>query len=511
MQFNTILTIQPEYSHQAFLRQLLIELGTNEDTPIDAVDVKFGEVKESIREIVLCKAKVEGECTASVGYDRKESYIDYEEYKEKVGDTYITRKRPVTKYKTVTDWHPFKTHYAGETMCAVYNSDAYDDEDGGRIGRVIQAITEPYMKIEGSATLSNNALDEVLDACKSSIRADKVRLPGDHVKNKQYADQATVQEIYCYKVPYYEVTYTYKGKQYEAGGFATGRICVEAEYPPNDIDITAVVKAKTAGRAAMQRLWWILFAASLALATVLCFFMKFPWLCPLPVVLLIIAQASSRAYERAYLKYSDQLSGDVMGSKVAALKAALDKHGFEPLDEDECDDLDYCTVPGAAPLKDRGARNILSWALAILLIIASAITGYLGYQSALHSPKNVDIQVVEKNQYFDADADFYINGCYVIELDYQIESEKLGVEYIEMKVHVYDKAGNELGTIRSTLSNLEIEQNETVTITTNLKEGQPDQNEFFTELYNAELKDLKFEFEIGSIKFSDGEYYTSKD
>lgn len=510
MRFNQVATIQPEYSREDFLRQVLVELGTNADTPIDAVDVEFGEVRESVREIILCTAKVEGECTASVGYDSQEPYIDYEDYKEKVGNTYVTRQRPVTKYRTVTNWHPFTEHYTGEAGCTVYNSDAYEDEDSNRIGRVMKAIDQESINVEGSATLSSKALDEALAECKSLVRAAEVKLPGHRAKDKRYNDQATVKEIYCFKMPYYEVTYTHKGKQYEAGGFASGDFCVEAEFPPNDVDITALVKAKTAGKAATQGFWWFMFAASFVLATALCF-LKFAWLCPLPLVMLIIAQASSKAYRKAYTKCSDELSGDVMGSKVAALKVALDAHGFDPLDEDECDDLDYCTVPGAAAPADLGLRLFISWALTVILVIASVVVGRDAYQSELHSPENVDIQIVEKTQQFEPSAVYYINGRYIIELDYQIESEKLGVEYIEMKVHVSDKKGNELGTVRATLSNLEIEKGEKAIIKASWEENNLNENEFFAKLYDMNLEDLKFEYEIGSIQFSDGKYYRNKD
>ena len=44
-------------------------------------------------------------------------------------------------------------------------------------------------------------------------------------------------------------------------------------------------------------------------------------------------------------------------------------------------------------------------------------------------------------------------------------------------------------------------------VTLSLEENQPEKNEFFTELYNADFKDYKYEIEIGSIQFTDGKYY----
>ncbi|MBO5892409.1 MAG: hypothetical protein J6Q30_06820 [Oscillospiraceae bacterium] len=114
MEFNAVFTVKKEIEKEAFLRQLLINLGNNAETPVDVVNAEIGEVQESIREVILCTAQVSGTCTASVGYDRQEPYMDYETYKEKVGDKYITRQRPVTKYRTVTDWQLFNTVYSGE-------------------------------------------------------------------------------------------------------------------------------------------------------------------------------------------------------------------------------------------------------------------------------------------------------------------------------------------------------------------------------------------------------------
>ena len=125
MNFDAVFTVKKEFSKDDFLRELIIELGTRNSTPVDVVDADFKEVKESIREVIVCTAQVEGTCTASIGYDRQEPYTDYETYKEKVGDTYVTRQRAVTKYRTVTDWQIFQTQYAGEATCAAYNSDEF--------------------------------------------------------------------------------------------------------------------------------------------------------------------------------------------------------------------------------------------------------------------------------------------------------------------------------------------------------------------------------------------------
>ena len=72
MEFDAVFTVKKEVEKDSFLRKLLINLGTNADTPVDVVNAKIGDAQESIKEIIVCTAKVSGICNASVGYDRQE-------------------------------------------------------------------------------------------------------------------------------------------------------------------------------------------------------------------------------------------------------------------------------------------------------------------------------------------------------------------------------------------------------------------------------------------------------
>lgn len=506
MNFDAVFTVKKEFSKDDFLRELIIELGTKNNTPVDVVDADFKDVRESVREVIVCSAQVEGTCTASVGYDRQEPYTDYETYREKVGDSYVTRQRAVTKYRTVTDWQIFRTQYAGEATCAAYNSDEFGYDDSGIVSAIKSAKNDSIVG-KGEATVNLTGLARAIATCESQVEWGSVTFPGDRHKDVNYNSNSDVQSLSCYKLPYYEVVYTYNGKDYTACCFACGNINIRTETPPKDIDITAVVQEKTENLEKAKKRSWTLFTVSLIVAAVLCIALKFAWLFPIPIVLLLKAKKDSEAYSKEYKACSDSLSKNVADSKIAALKVALEKHGYEPMSKDLSDSLENCSVPGAKELRSIKGRVTWSWVLAIILTIVSVFTINSAHQENLHSPKQLEISVVNKEVEYDPDASPYINGCYYIHYDYEIEAKKTGINYLEFKLRVKDKKGNEVGFITSSISDLNLDAGDEKVVTLTLEENQPEKNEFFSELYNADFNDYKYEIEIGSIQFTDGKYY----
>ena len=506
MNFDAVFTIKKEFDKDAFIRQLIIELGTKNETPVDVVNADFGEVRESVREAIVCTAQVEGNCTASVGYDRQEPYTDYETYKEKVGDSYVTRQRAVTKYRTVTDWRLFQTQYAGEATRAAYNSDEFGADDSA-IVTAIKSSKKDSIVEKGEAIVNTTGLARAVAACESHVEWSSVSFPGDRHKDVKFNSDSKIQSLSCYKIPHYEVTYKYNDKNYTASCFACGDITIYAETPPNDIDITSVVKEKTADLENTQKKSWTMFTISMIAVAVLSIFLKFGWFFPIPILLLLKAKKDSEKYSTEYQSYSDDLSKNVANSKVAALKVALEKHGYEPLSEDLSNSLEGTSVPGAKALKPIKSRVTWSWVLAIILAIVSVFTISSSIKQNLHSPKQLEISVVNKEVEYNPDVSPYINGCYYIHFDYEIEAKKTGINYLEFKLRIKDKKGNEVGFIKSSVSNLNLDAGDEKVVTLTLEENQPEKNEFFTELYNADFKDYKYEIEIGSIQFTDGEYY----
>lgn len=509
MEFDAVFSVRKEFSKDVFLREVLIKIGINEDTPLDVVEAEFGEVNETMREVIVCTASVTGTCTASVGYDRQESYIDYETYREKVGNSYVTRQRPVTRYRTVTDWQIFQTPYVGEATCAAYNSDAYGFDDSG-IVKAIKTVSRDRVVAEGTATVNPTGLARAVAACEGNVESSQVIFPGDRHKDVQYHSESEIQCVSCYKLPYYDVTYTYKGEEYVACGFACGEISIRAATPPKDVDITELVKEETADLEKQKSIAWKCFTVSLIVTAALCLLLKFGWLFPVPIVLLLRAKKDSKTYSDAYEACSARYSKEFAKVKVEAVEEALAKRGYEPLGADH-GSFENWKVPGAKTLKPISSRVAWSWVLSVIVAIVCLFTMYSSYQNFLHSPKQMKIEVVDMQTEYDPEASPYINGCYYIHLDYEIQAKKLGIEYVDLKVHVSEKGGEELGVIHSSLSYVDLEAHDEKVITTTWSENQPEKNDFFSELYDKEFSELDFEFEVGSIRFSDGKYYHNDD
>lgn len=133
MKFDSVYKVQKEITKETFLRAALIEIAKASETPIDVVNSEFGEVRESVKEVMLCSAHVESDYTASIGYDRKEQYQTTERKQLSEGDWYTCKgvqKRATykgsyevdcIKERTVTDWQPYSGHIAGDAVCVEMN------------------------------------------------------------------------------------------------------------------------------------------------------------------------------------------------------------------------------------------------------------------------------------------------------------------------------------------------------------------------------------------------------
>ncbi len=220
--FVNVFKVPKKYSEKEFLRQVFWELGTDKDLPKDIMkQVTFGQVRESTREIIKCSAYVKSDYSASVGYDRKEQYIEQVRKYDSNNHPYYEN---VTRERTVTDWRPFSGHAEGDAIGYGYNNNK--------------------TAIEGLSLFSDHRLKEVILSCKASavVQAEQVPVhpegvaraksdcrigldyPGDHVRDKHVSDNVTVNSLECYIVPFYEVEYTYEGKKYNANGFGSGAV-----------------------------------------------------------------------------------------------------------------------------------------------------------------------------------------------------------------------------------------------------------------------------------------------
>ena len=142
------------------------------------------------------------------------------------------------------------------------------------------------------------------------------------------------------------------------------------------------------------------------------------------------------------------------------------------------------------------------------MVIVCIVTGANQANAKLHSPKHLELEVVAKSEEYKSDVSLYINGCYFIYFDYEVTSKKLGISDMSIITYVYDKnTGEELGNITTSLSYMNLDEGGTKTYTVELKENQPEKNNFFSTLYGLDFEDLEFKYEYDYIHFEDGEYY----
>ena len=518
MQFDSVLTVKKEITKEAFLRKALIELAKASETPIDVVNSQFGEVRESVKEVMLVSAHVESDYSVSIGYDRTEQYQSTERKYVSKGSWYTcngvrqwadhggTYTVDCIKERTVTDWQSHSGHISGDATCAEMNGDT-----GTRINvdHILITIKEDSIVERGEAKVDNESFLKVQLRCEAEVES-RINFPGDRHKNFDSNADITVKSVECYKLPFYEVEYTYRDKKYKVEGFACGELAVAADLPPNDINIEAVAKNDTKKSKAGKIAGWIAFASTYVFAWVM-FAIGVYWTWFIPVVALAAAIVFHVLHNKKYSEKIRSLKEDNIKLKCNKLKDVLAEKGYDPLTEEESDCFDE--KKGGAEYAARHKKGgVVGWAvlggiLTAALIITSLIGGANANKARLHSPEQVTIALVNKTQEYDPDASPYINGCYYIYLEYHIAAGEIGVDYIQFRTTVSDESGEELGSITTSLSTMNLDAGGEKSYETYLQENQPEKNQFFSSLYDAVYSDLSLEYEILSIGFSDGEYY----
>ena len=335
--FDNVYTVKRELSKDQFLRALLVKLGSHYDTPYDVCNAKFGEITESVKEVILCSAHVESDYTASIGYDRTEEYWDKEKKTEYVNGNRREYYVDVKKTRTVTDWQPHSGHISGDATCLAYNEDgkrfAMDEHD--RLVGVIKSTKEDSIVEKGTAEVSYDGLEAAKKNCAFFVEIG-ISYPGDHHKDERSNADVSVKEISCYKLPFYEVEFTYNGKKYHATGFACGDPNVETEFPPNNINIQAIVSEETKPYKVRMIIGWVAFGLSFILAASLSGNgIGATWTWAFVPITLVIAIVLLKVGNKKYNTRLHELKADNKKQKLDNLKQALSSRGYQALSTDE--------------------------------------------------------------------------------------------------------------------------------------------------------------------------------
>ena len=331
--FDSVFTVSREISKEQFMRQLLIELASNFDSPNDVCTSSFGEITETERGVIVCDAHVDTSYTASVGYDRKEEYWDKEKKRGTNGSYYYV---DVKKTRTVTDWSPYSGQTSGDAVCMAFNDEGDSDspmQEHARLVPVMQAIKDENITEGGDEKLSMDGLNRAKECCVAFVES-KVTFPGDHVKDKRINSTSRINSISCYKVPYYKVDFEYGGRTYKASGLACGKPNATAQLPPNNVDIKGTVSRETKPWKIGVIASWVATAICFVIAAILSG-MDMAWFWGIFAAVAVAAIVVTVIGNSKYNKLLKQLQSDNKSQKLADLKAALAHYGFKELSQEE--------------------------------------------------------------------------------------------------------------------------------------------------------------------------------
>ena len=332
MKFRAVYAVEKEHSKEEFLRTLLIKLASHRDAPNDICNATFGEVKESVKEVILCDAHVESDYSASVGYDRQEEYWD-KETKYKDGRSYTV---DVKKTRTVTDWKPHSGHMSGDAVCAAFNENparaGYNEHY--RIVEVITTIKNKTIVENSDVQVTVGGLETVKRNCAIRVESG-IKYPGDHHKDERTYSDVTVKELECYILPYYEVEFTYDGKEYHASGFACGEPNAESELPPNNVDIYGTVNKELKPLKISRLASWIATPVLFVLAIVIAALTYSSWTIVFPLITLAAAITLTVLHKKKRDARLAVLRSENMSQKLDNLKTALSSKAYAELTSEE--------------------------------------------------------------------------------------------------------------------------------------------------------------------------------
>ncbi len=252
--------IRPSYTRDDFVRSAWIALAA-EDAPLEVFEEDFGEVEEYTHQVFMDSLTVDTSYQTSIGYDRKEPYMDYETYYDK--EPYIAyerqydrtlgqyverqvtkyktvqKQRQVTKYRTVTDWSAFSGEHTANSTTAIENTDLEFDFDlfyssfRGLDGSSLSGVPEAEA---ATMQVSDATYRAAMEEHEDSIRQSTIKsLPGDRWRDFDWRATNVVKSVTTlYKVPEYQVSITYDGETYTRCAYPFGKMEVGGEMIEND-------------------------------------------------------------------------------------------------------------------------------------------------------------------------------------------------------------------------------------------------------------------------------------
>lgn len=212
--------VLPVQTEKEVLKKLLILFAKDENVAPDLLRADFS-VRKMEKTFICVIGEASTDFTCSVGYDRKENYVEIEKQKKSVKQSDGSYKWeyvevPVNKTRTVTDWSPFSGSKSGKCFSFLCEDGKYTKECAELEGLVRDLQVEEMEETDESFTADEQFLQEGRRSLISEIEVRaQMGLPGDHHRDFRGSSSAEVLLLRRWLLPYYIISYSYKGKQYQ--------------------------------------------------------------------------------------------------------------------------------------------------------------------------------------------------------------------------------------------------------------------------------------------------------
>lgn len=222
------------------MRNVFIDLADDPNSPEDIFDSEFGTVIREIDQYLCVIYDVNVAYSASVGYDRRETYY------ERGSDGNLKEKT-----RTVTDWRPVsgqKIFTEGASYVLKTNGDP--DEQRSRFRTLLKTADESIPFEQGNVDVKPIVpTDEVYYAARGNAESQaesecRDSLPGDHVRDFRASSVSELKISAVYVVPDYVLPYKYKGAEYSSREYACSTTVAKSKRPSDEANKKKNVSAK---------------------------------------------------------------------------------------------------------------------------------------------------------------------------------------------------------------------------------------------------------------------------
>jgi len=237
--------IKKEFSESNFMRNVMLDFASDVRTPDDILDGTFDKVSIGYGQYLITSGEAEISYSATIGYDKK---VEYQEW---------DGKKYVTKTRTETEWRPFSGTNKGSYTSCVVNSDntkqsPFDHNFEHSYHSAKNTSIVPYSQVDFKTAEPlapyNNAIKNaklgILIECEAEA---KEHLPGDRNKDFNANGISKLNSINSFVVPFYKVNFNYNNIKIENKSFAFGNFKRIGETVDTSQNMMDIVNKKTKG------------------------------------------------------------------------------------------------------------------------------------------------------------------------------------------------------------------------------------------------------------------------